>query len=523
MIEPMRRQRRPTMTDRMVAALPKQRKRYVTPDPEQRGLFVRVMPKGANVYAAVARNSFGKQVWATLGSADVLPIEQARARAREAIRRIRDGLPAFKPPPVKPDSFADVTETWLRRHVAKNGLRTRAEIERVLAKNILPHWANLALVDIKRSTVAALLDHIEDNHGPGAADHALVIVRSIASWYAKRHDDYTTPFVRGMRRTDPKLRTRDRILDDDELRRVWHAAEGAGTFGALVRALLLTAQRRGAVVNMKWEDLDGNVWRIPDEERAKGTGGTLVLPEPTMKVIHTLPRHASNPYVFAAARGAGSLNGFSKAKKVFDRRCGVSNWTLHDLRRTSRSLLARAGVPPHVAERTLGHAIAGVAGVYDRHGLHRRESRRAGPAGGADRRDRQAQPRREGGAVAPAAIVTRRERARRAAIVRAAEELWESSRRTDFKSVLFGLEALRPALPKWLYAALYQLVCAKLPEATVHEQRYWAVVEARGEGRTWDQSYERASERLRGRSARGTANAMRQSYIRVARERRRQQ
>jgi integrase len=40
---------------------------------------------------------------------------------------------------------------------------------------------------------------------------------------------------------------------------------------------------------------------------------------------------------------------------------------LHDLRRTARSLLSRAGVAADIAERCLGHVIPGVRGVYDRH------------------------------------------------------------------------------------------------------------------------------------------------------------
>ena len=47
--------------------------------------------------------------------------------------------------------------------------------------------------------------------------------------------------------------------------------------------------------------------------------------------------------------------------------CGVSGWTIHDLRRTARSLLSRAGVNADVAERCLGHVVGGVRGVYDRH------------------------------------------------------------------------------------------------------------------------------------------------------------
>jgi hypothetical protein len=66
-----------------------------------------------------------------------------------------------------------------------------------------------------------LLDVIEDKHGARQADVVLAIVRGICNWYATRHDDYVTPVVRGMRRRNPKASKRARVLDDDELRRVW--------------------------------------------------------------------------------------------------------------------------------------------------------------------------------------------------------------------------------------------------------------------------------------------------------------
>ena len=44
-----------------------------------------------------------------------------------------------------------------------------------------------------------------------------------------------------------------------------------------------------------------------------------------------------------------------------------ADWHIHDLRRTARSLLSRAGVQSEHAERVLGHAIGGVEGIYDRH------------------------------------------------------------------------------------------------------------------------------------------------------------
>ena len=369
MTEPtVRRQRRRVLTDRMVAGLPRKRRRYVVTDPEQRGMYVRVPPAGPCVFAAVARSPYGKQVWATLGTADVLKIEDARAKAREAIRRIKEGKPAFEPPPVQPDAFQSVAENWFKRHVLAKGLRSRPQIERLLRKLVYPHWATRDFVGLRRSDVAALLDYVQDHHGARQADLVLAIVRSISNWYATRDDSYLSPFVRGMRRVDPKAARRNRILDDDELRAVWRAAEEADTYGAFVRLGLLTAQRRHTLVHMRFDAIspDG-VWHIPQEPRAKGTGGDLKLPPLAMEIIRRQPELAGNPYVLAGRNGK-PYAGFANAVPAFNKAANVHDWVVHDLRRTARSLMARAGVISEHAERVMGHAVGGtVEQTYDHH------------------------------------------------------------------------------------------------------------------------------------------------------------
>jgi integrase len=367
--ESQRRQRRRVLTDKQVATLPKKRKRYIVVDPEMGGHYVRVPAEGPNVFVCVARDPYKKQVWFTVGSADKMKIREARDEAREVIRRIGKGLPPKEPPPVKPDSFKSVAEDWLQRHVKKGKLRTAYEIERGLRKYVLPAWGSREFTSIRRGHIAKLLDHIEDEHGTRMADLTLSHVRAMAGWYAARHDDYVPPFVaRGMKRH--KKKPRDRVLSDDELRAVWKEAESkaSGTFGALIRLLLLTGQRRAAVVGMRWSDIDANdVWKIPTEEREKGNAGSLKLPKQALAIIHAQPRVKGNVHVVPASRGKGPLAAFSRAKAAFDKRCGVTGWTLHDLRRTARSLMSRAGVSSDHAERVLGHVIEGVEGVYDRH------------------------------------------------------------------------------------------------------------------------------------------------------------
>jgi integrase len=86
-----------------------------------------------------------------------------------------------------------------------------------------------------------------------------------------------------------------------------------------------------------------------------------------MSVIQAMPRLGDNPYVFAG-RGDGPINGFSKNKSRFNAGLPrMPGWTLHDLRRTARSLMSRAGVRPEIAEKVLGHVAGGVEAVYDRH------------------------------------------------------------------------------------------------------------------------------------------------------------
>jgi integrase len=351
--------RRRGLTDKQIDTLPRKAKRTIIADPELRGLYLRIPPAGANApitFTAVARDPYGKQIWTALGTTADLKIDQARDLARLALRRIKEGKPAIEPPKPKPDSVAMVAENWLRRHVDKNKLRTAREMRRVVDKYILPHWADRIFTELKRSDIAKLLDAIEDRHGASTADHVLTTLRSIASWVQERDDDYVPPFVRGMRRVPKDQHHRARILTDAEIVSLWRATEDAGSAGAAIRMLLLTAQRRSKVLKMRWQDLSGDVWTIPAEAREKGNAGRLKLPKAALDIIKAQPRHARDDRVFPISQ-ATLFNANSKA----------GDWRVHDLRRTARSLMSRAGVQSEHAERVLGHVIGGVEGVYDRH------------------------------------------------------------------------------------------------------------------------------------------------------------
>jgi integrase len=284
------------------------------------------------------------------------------------LKAARDAARAFAADPhsvAKDQSFEAVAQSFFKRHVEAKGLRTRHEMRRVLARYILPRWRHRAFQDIKRADVTALLDHVEEDHGASQADVVLMLTRSMMNWFATRDNEYTSPIVRGMKRGNGHKR--DRILSDDEIKALWSVtSETAGCYGSLLRTLLLTGQRRAKVETMTWADVVNGTWVIQTEVREKGNAQVLQLPQMVIDILEQQPRIRGDHRVFAVP---GSPH---KAKLDLDRRMKallgeMEPFVIHDLRRTARSLMARVGVAPHVAERVLGHALPGVAAVYDRH------------------------------------------------------------------------------------------------------------------------------------------------------------
>jgi integrase len=302
-----------------------------------------------------------------LGRYPVLSLQQARQKAREFLAD-----PEKAKSKADAGTFKDVAQNFLKRHVEASKLRSRGEIVRCLEKYVYPHWGNRPFREIKRGDVSNLLDVIEDKHGPRQADVVLSIIRRLMNWYATRDNDYASCIVRGMKRANGNG-GRARILDDAEIKALWIACESMGMFGAYCRTLLLTGQRRRKVATMRWDDLVAGTWHIRSEAREKDNAGALKLPKVVIDILQSQPRIAGNPYVFAGnprgrrTSGPKAFNGYSEGKAQLDAKLPIAPWVLHDLRRSARSLMSRAGVPSEHAERVLGHSIRGVEKVYDRH------------------------------------------------------------------------------------------------------------------------------------------------------------
>jgi integrase len=360
------------ITDIGVRALRPQAKRYEKP--AGNGLYVVVQPSGRKSYAL--RYRFGGQS-RKLTFPGGLTLAAARKAAADATFEIEQGRDPGRARQQQKqaqrladqDTFRAICDEYYRREGAR--LRSARRQQRDLELHVLPVIGDRPIGEIRRSEIVRLLDRIEESTGVVVADLMLAFVRRIMNWHAARSDEFRSPIVRGMARSKPHEHARARVLSDDELRAVWTAAkEQTHPFVEFVRFLLLTAARRTEALRMTWAEIDGTDWVLPAARNKTKVELVRPLSSTAQAVLAKVPRIAGGDYVFTIS-GRGSLGGLSRYKQEFDRRCGVTGWTLHDLRRTARSLMSRAGVNADHAERCLGHTIGGVRGVYDRHQFHR--------------------------------------------------------------------------------------------------------------------------------------------------------
>ena len=348
-------------------------------DTEIMGFIVRRLKSGTVTYGYRYRNGGGRQRWLPLGLHGQITPDQGRELAKRRageVAKERDPAAERQAKRASATNIVNaVLDSFLERYARKQ-LRSAAEIERTFDRLVRPRIGSRSVYDLSRRDVVEMLDAIEDNNGPVMADRTKAYLSKALNWWAVRDDKFTPPLVRGMARTKAKERARSRTLDDQEIRDLWHALDEApvpACYPALVRTLLLTGQRRGDVADMAWHEIDDAVWTIPAERYKTKVDQVVPLPTAVLGLIGD--RRAG--FVFSSDGGKRPFGGFSKSGKALGRalarlrkrekRKPMPHWTLHDLRRTARSLMSRAGVQGDVAERVLGHVVPGVRGVYDRH------------------------------------------------------------------------------------------------------------------------------------------------------------
>jgi integrase len=330
-------------------------------DLDVRGFTARCLPSGAISYDLRYRTATGERRRLSLGIHGAVTADQARAIAEKRLDDLaRDRDPATERQRQRTTTVNAVLDNYVGRVLGTK--RSRPAQTSAFDRLVRPEIGARSIYDLRRADIARLLDSIEDSSGRVMADRTLDYLRGCFNWQQSRDDNFLSPIIRSMARTTTKELARDRTLTDDEIRAVWKATEH-GAFGALIRFLLLTAARRDEARMMTWQEINGSDWALPAMRNKVAAELVRPLSKAARDVLDTLPRKSD--YAFAGRNGA--INSRAKSKERLDRESGVTGWRIHDLRRTARSLMSRAGVPSDHAELCLGHVLPGIRATYDRH------------------------------------------------------------------------------------------------------------------------------------------------------------
>lgn len=372
------------------------------------GLYFIVQPSGVKSWALrYRRKNGGKAVKHTIGSYPAISLKDARSEATRLRAEIERGANPHNEKVVARRRAAEVNDTFeavARRYIEEYQFRRNRSWEwtarllgfavdteaTVAAKECPPlrvvkdgsrdqrgrrrlsladRWGKRRLGNITDSDVIAVLDSISART-PILANRLHAILHKLFDWARSKKLPVTANPCVGIERP-AREKSRDRVLEDKELRKVWLAADKLGhPYAGIVKLLILTGQRRNEIAGLRWSevDIDESVLHLPAARTKNGLAHDVPLSAPAQAVISNLPRIVDADLVFTIKRQR--VTGFSRAKERLDAASGVTDWTLHDLRRTVASGLQRLGVRLEVTEAVLNHksgSTAGIVGVYQRH------------------------------------------------------------------------------------------------------------------------------------------------------------
>lgn len=372
------------------------------------GFGVRLSKAGRGSFFVMYRHA-GKQIREQVGKYPLTPLDVARDKARSILSSVQAGkAPSERRAAAKREgvTFLTVASDFLEEYARTNKRpRSAAEDRRILTSTTkavpggrrkpgayFEAWHDRPVAGITAADADELVDRVAKENGGIMANRVLAVGRKMFNW-ARAKPKYgiaASPFEHVQQPT--RERSRDRVLSDEELRAAWLAADADGLpFAAIVRLLILTAQRRDEIGRLAWSelDLDGATWTLPASRAKNDQQHFVPLSEAAVEILRNVPRIGRTGLVFPASRGgSGAWSSYSKAKTRLDAKMleilrqraqergddpadvTLPDWTLHDLRRTAASGMARMGFPPHVVEKLLNHvsgSIRGVAAVYNRH------------------------------------------------------------------------------------------------------------------------------------------------------------
>ena len=309
----------------------------------------------------------------TLGAYPLIDLKAARDKARAAIDLADRG---DDPADQRKDElrqkgervFEVICARFIELHAKAHTVKWK-DTERLLNTYVVPEWKSKPIDTLDRATAHELLDEIAMEHGTGAAREVRKHITKFFNWAVDRGLLTASP-VAGMRRPELGYVARERVLTMDELKAIWAAADKMGyPFGPMVRLLILTAQRRAEIAGLRrdWLLPGQTAYEVPASFYKTDRPQVVPLSAPALAIVEGLPKWNSGDFLLSTTAGKVPVSGFSKAKARLDKLSKVEGWTLHDLRRSAATHMARLGIPQEHIERVLGHAIEGVAGTYNRY------------------------------------------------------------------------------------------------------------------------------------------------------------
>jgi integrase len=382
------------LTDDRINKLKPAAKRRAVYDPAVPGLAIRVQPSGHKTFVFGARYPRTRQFSRIeLGQAGRLTLGEAREKARAWAKLIERGIDprddevrqreaaaeaAKAVAEAADNSFAAVAEAFIARRL--RGQRKAAVVAREIRTELVPHWGIRPITAITRRDVVELIEKIVDRPAPAYAHNIFGHVRTLFNWAinSNKYDFETSPCDR----LEPKeligaKKTRERVLDDDELRALWRVSDALGyPLAPVVKALMLTGSRLNEVAGARWRefDLEGRLWTVPAERFKMNAEHFVPLTDDLIALLGTVPRWRRGDHLFTTTDGEKPVFGFSsKAKARLDKamRAELNNetppWTLHDIRRTVRTRLSALRIKELVAELVIGHGRKGMGRIYDQH------------------------------------------------------------------------------------------------------------------------------------------------------------
>ncbi|MBR1146697.1 integrase family protein [Bradyrhizobium sp. AUGA SZCCT0431] len=294
----------------------------------------------------------------TLGRYGIITLAEARTEAKRLLAEKTLGK-------VRPQSitFPDAFDVFLAEKEKSRRARTIKDYKRLINLHF-PFKGQLA--DIKHSDIERRLLKIKAR---SEHNHALQNAKTFFTWAHKRRYISDNPTI-GF--SQHKVAHRARVLTDSELQCLWKATETPTIYHTIIRLLILTGQRKGEIAALRPEYYSHNQQTIclPSEVTKNGREHTFPCGELTELLIQAAIGSTTKALIFPArGTGASPFQGWSKSKVAIDKASGVSNWRVHDIRRSFRTIHGRIKTPPHIAERLVNHISAqtDVEIIYDQH------------------------------------------------------------------------------------------------------------------------------------------------------------